>query len=467
MGILRSAVIALALLFAGCGEDELLVDDAPFDPEALASPREARDLDPDPSVVRVRLRAEPALHLIDGVEAPGYAYDGLLPGPTIRGRIGDTLFVEFENALDAPTTIHWHGMSVPYAMDGVTWQTDPVVAGEHFVYTFQLKAAGTFWYHPHFDSAGQVDRGLYGALVVEDPTEPDLEELVLVFDRWGEVLESQGSRVHGALPASPGVQVLHDDGAASSVGAWTVNGRVRPKLVRPAGSALRVRLLNASSDEYLELGWPSIRHIASDQGLLSALAEPERLLLGPGDRAEVEWLLGTEDFHVVAHPYSKNGGAALGEPSVLFDVATSGDAVPPPGANWPFSGLAQAADPGASDIVYVFTGDPITGDWRINGELFPDVTIQSLALGSTAVIEVRNASATEHPFHLHGHAFEVLTAGGVAPSSRTIEDTVNVRIGESVRVGLVADNPGDWMAHCHILSHADAGMMTVLRVEAP
>jgi FtsP/CotA-like multicopper oxidase with cupredoxin domain len=317
--------------------------------------------------------------------------------------------VELENALNAPTTIHWHGMSVPYAMDGVTWQTEHVLAGERFVYTFPLTAAGTFWYHPHFDSAGQVDHGLYGALVVEDPSEPHVEELLLVFDR----------------------------------------------------------LLNASSDEYLDLGWPNMRQIASDQGLLSALVEPERVLLGPGDRAEAEWLLGTEDFAVVAHPYSKNGGAALGEPLVLFEVETSGDAAAPPAASWPFSGLASAPDPGASDIVYVFSGDPVTGDWRINGELFPDVTIESLALGSTAVIEVRNASATEHPFHLHGHAFEVLTAGGVAPSSRSIEDTVNVRIGEGVRLRLVADNPGDWMAHCHILSHADAGMMTVLRVQAP
>ena len=114
---------------------------------------------------------------------------------------------------------------------------------------------------------------------------------------------------------------------------------------------------------------------------------------------------------------------------------------------------------------YVFQGDEQTGQWRINGEAFPDVTIETLPEGVPAVIEVRNLSATEHPFHLHGMSFEVLSVDGVPPDQRTIQDTVNIGIRQTLRILVPADNVGDWMAHCHILPHAEGGMMTVLRVE--
>jgi FtsP/CotA-like multicopper oxidase with cupredoxin domain len=101
----------------------------------------------------------------------------------------------------------------------------------------------------------------------------------------------------------------------------------------------------------------------------------------------------------------------------------------------------------------------------INGEVFPDITVQSLVLGRFGIVEVRNLSATEHPFHLHGMAFEVLSVDGVPPVYRQMEDTINVDTHQVVRLGVWADNPGDWMAHCHILPHEHEGMMTVLRVE--
>ena len=114
----------------------------------------------------------------------------------------------------------------------------------------------------------------------------------------------------------------------------------------------------------------------------------------------------------------------------------------------------------------VLSGSARTGAWFISGERFPDVTVEELALGADVVVEVRNLSASEHPFHLHGHDFEVLSVDGIPPELRLVEDTINVRVHQRVRLRLLADNPGDWMAHCHILPHADEGMMTVLRVLA-
>ena len=117
--------------------------------------------------------------------------------------------------------------------------------------------------------------------------------------------------------------------------------------------------------------------------------------------------------------------------------------------------------------MYAFSGSDRTGLWLINGETFPDVTVHELAYDSEAVIEVRNLSPSEHPFHLHGLHFEVLSVNGRPSPWRTIEDTFNLRIRDRVRLKVQADNPGDWMTHCHILPHADDGMMTVLRVLRP
>jgi FtsP/CotA-like multicopper oxidase with cupredoxin domain len=363
--------------------------------------------------------------------------------------VGDTLIVELVNDLDVETTIHWHGVAVPWAMDGVTWQSAPVPVGGDFIYTFTLNRAGTFWYHPHFDTERQVDLGLYGVLVVEDPADPVAEdERILVFDTWSEVhdhTEENPANHHslGSLPTT-----------------WTVNGLVNPVVRGQGGDRVRVRAVNVSNTGYLDLD-PS-RKIAGDQGLLPFADETSRSLLGPGDRSDFEWAMDAS-WTLTSRGYSLAGGPAWEDPFDLLqvEVASPVDAV---ALSWPFDGGLPSEDPGTTDITYVFTGDSGAGGWMINGEQFPEVTIETVELGQEVVVEVRNLSASEHPFHLHGHHFEVLSTAGIPAPSLQIEDTVNVRIGEAVRLKLLADNPGDWMAHCHILPHAHLGMMTVLRV---
>ena len=186
------------------------------------------------------------------------------------------------------------------------------------------------------------------------------------------------------------------------------------------------------------------------------------MVLAPGDRADVELLLGDSGPTLVARPHSLFGGEALGEAADVLTVAVEGSDVAPAPSPWPWAGGEVSPDPGSTDVRYTFQGYGET--WMINGELFPDVTIEELPLDSVAVLEIRNISPTKHPFHLHGHAFEVLSIDGVPPAMPTFEDTVDVAIGSTVRLRLLADNPGDWMAHCHILPHAHEGMMTVLRV---
>lgn len=423
---------------------------APAMASAQALPRlpDAVDLDPDPAVVRVELTAA---ETGDPVFPYSYADGGI--GPLIRVPAGAALAVDLTNTLPDPTTIHWHGLAVPEAMDGVTWRFDPVGPGETFRYAFPVERPGTFWYHPHFDTARQVDGGLFGALVVDDPAAPAADdELVLVFDR---AMESQ---------SSPGGEAGHE----ALMHGWRINGAHAPLTHTAAGgSVVRVRLINVSSVGYLDLRWPGIRHIASDQGFLPSLQTPDRIVLGPGDRAEVEWLVGEEGFVIEDHRYSLNGGSTWQDPVELLQVQVDAPAPAPAGLDWPFSGAEPSADPPYSDIVYVFAGSDRTGEWFINGEQFPAVTVEAVPEGSRPIIEVRNHSPTHHPFHIHGNHFEVLSLDGERPPHAMFEDTVDIPVHGRLRLRLHADNPGAWMTHCHILPHAEDGMMTVLEVGVP
>ena len=417
----------------------------------LESPAEAEDLDPSPDVVHIKLKAEPYTYEIGGEMVEGYAYNGQVPGPTIRVQQGNKLIVDFTNGLDEATTIHWHGLDVPFIMDGVPWKIDPVGAGETYRYEFEVKQAGTFWYHPHVDTDRQADLGLYGVLVSEDPADPPVDrEVIAVFDSWAEY-KPLGNYEHG----------LHGNDMT-----WTINGLRHPVLRAKGGERIRLRTVNVANAGYLDLRWLGMRLIASDQGILPRLYQPTSELLTPGDRFEAELLIGNEGFNVWHDFYSLYDEATTLPPEMLFSVEIEEGtaAQTPDGSAWPFTGEDPTADPPYTDIVYTFHGDLTSDTWLINGEAFPDITIEEVPLGSRAVVEIRNLSPSNHPFHMHGQIFEVLSVDGVAPPYKMLEDTINVAIRSTVRLLVYADNPGDWMTHCHILPHAHHGMMTVFRV---
>jgi FtsP/CotA-like multicopper oxidase with cupredoxin domain len=286
------------------------------------------------------------------------------------------------------------------------------------------------------------------------------------------VLDGPAEYVPDGAPKPAGTGPVHFEHHPAVVDTWTVNGEHNPTVSLAAGTWARARFINASNGGYVDLRGAQLRLIGSDQGLLPARVKPDSIVLAPGDRVDLEWLIGSESFALETAPYTLNGGPALtnGAPSwsaakALLNVAVTGStpAPPEPAFDWTFE--TPTPDPGHTDIVYTLTGSDSGGEWTINGERFPDITIETVPLGETRVIEIRNLSRTEHPFHIHGHGFEVLSVNGKPPKWRQFEDTINVRIRERVRLRLVANNPGDWMTHCHILPHADTGMMTVLRVD--
>jgi FtsP/CotA-like multicopper oxidase with cupredoxin domain len=415
-----------------------------------SNPAEAEDLNPDPDVLQVELTASHQMFLINGQAAMGYAYNSQMPGPTLRLNVGDRLELTLNNELDTATTIHWHGLDVPYDMDGVTWTEDPIGSGESFTYAFTVNQVGTFWYHPHFDTEQQVDLGLYGMLIVEDPTAPVPDrEVVAIFDSWGEWQEHGGHGGHG------------------SASHWTVNGFTTPGIEVAGGEVVHMRLLNASNAAYLDLSG-AFSQIAADQGWLPYRLSDSPLLLAPGDRAELSWWVGEDDLDLTHQPYALHGGPSYGDSASLLTLEVASPAPLPAPLNWPFSDEEPSEDSLDVDLIYVFQGDGSSGVWMINGEVFPDVTVNALPLNSEAIIEVRNVSASEHPFHLHGHSFEVLSINDIPSPYKRVEDTLNLAIRDTVRIKLFANNPGYWMTHCHILPHAHGGMMTVLQVgESP
>jgi FtsP/CotA-like multicopper oxidase with cupredoxin domain len=145
-----------------------------------------QDIDPSPAKIEVNLEAKPTeVEYLPGTKAQVWAYNGTIPGPLLEGNVGDEVTVHFKNSLPESTTIHWHGLRLPAEMDGTPAVQNPVKPGESFDYKFVLRDAGLYWFHPHIRSDKQVEKGLYGVIIVRDKSEPDFgvsAEKIMVLD---------------------------------------------------------------------------------------------------------------------------------------------------------------------------------------------------------------------------------------------------------------------------------------------
>jgi FtsP/CotA-like multicopper oxidase with cupredoxin domain len=445
----------------------------------------------------LRLRAAPARVALVGEGWPStevWAYGGTVPGPILRGRQGERLVVEVENGLPEPTTVHWHGLRVPVDQDGVPGTSQPPIPpGGRFRYELPLRDAGTFWYHPHLRSAEQVGRGLYGLLVVDEPGPPPFDrDLPLVLDDWrlrrDAVNDVRANR--------------HDAAHAGALGnTVTVNGRVVERLeVRP-GERLRLRLLNAANARIFAL-----RFKGADPWLLALDGHPlpprvvdEPLFLAPGQRADLVLdvppvrlaridLLDEGDpqgtYRVTSFAVTRNEPVPHREPAGPPPALPANPLPEPDLANAErhelvLDGGAMASmmrgrvpptdlpppDPRALRTLFdrgLF--------WTIDGRATAEdghahePPLLRLALGRSHRLAIVNRTAFAHPIHLHGHSFRVLARDGREEPDRPWRDTVLVAPGERVEVAFVADNPGLWMLHCHVLEHQGSGMMALVEV---
>jgi FtsP/CotA-like multicopper oxidase with cupredoxin domain len=406
--------------------------------------------------VTVRLEAaEAEWEIAPGRVVAGYGFNGRVPGPTIEANVGDTLVVELTNALPEPTSIHWHGLRVPADMDGTELVQQPVQPGETFEYRFVLPDAGTFWYHPHTNETVQLEKGLYGALVVRGQDEPQLDrERVLVLDDLK--LDREGD-----IARFGGFKERHDGRLGET---RLVNGEVEPELEIAAGQVERWRILNASSSRYvlLSIGGRSFTILGTDGGLIPEPVTAAQVLLAPADR--VELAVGPfsegETFALESLPYDrgmvKNNG---GRYATVRVGSTSPSRAQIPKTLRTIEPLVSG-EVTPNRTVHLGTRMSLRRgfDWTVEGEAHHHA--DPVRVGDLQVWDVVNETKMDHPFHLHGFFFQVLEVNGAPPEFLSWEDTINVPAKGRVRIAwLPDDRPGSWMYHCHILEHHAAGMM--------
>ena len=415
-----------------------------------------------------------------------WAYDGRVPGPEIRVRQGERVRITVTNGLREETTVHWHGVRVPNAQDGVPHLTqEPIAPGARFVYEFVCPDAGTFWYHPHQRSFEQVGRGLYGPLIVEEREPPAVDrDLTWVLDDWRLTPEAEIRDDFGHP---------HDISHEGRIGnVVTVNGRTPAPLHMRTGERVRLRLINAANARIFALVFHGHRpRIVALDGQPCPPHEPPggRVVLGPAMRADLI-LDGTgrpgERYTVRDVAYRRQ---AYELTDVVYGPTPLRNEPPPAPVELPANPLAEPDLARAERHEIRFQGGMMGGSlhglrmngrpvnpmqmmhagkaWAINGvvatghRLDPVLT---LARGRSYRLLLANDTAWHHPMHLHGHSFRVLARDGVPAPRREWQDTVLVAPRERTEIALVADNPGDWMFHCHILEHQAGGMMAVVRV---
>ena len=443
-----------------------------FAPEGWADSiklTEAADRNPDPKIVEIDLVAKRADVQIDGRVVHAWTYNGGIPGPLIKTRVGDRLIVHFTNELDQPTTVHWHGVRVPIEMDGVPEISQPEVKkGESFTYDFVVRDAGLYWYHPHVMSAGQVGNGLYGALLVEDP-----DDGVGVADQVTIVLSDIGFDGKGKLePADSG-------GSAGMVfgreGDYVLaNGRRRPILLARPGAPQRWRIINAAKSRFffLDLDGQQFSVIGSDGGLQEKPVTTDVLLVTPGERVDVIVMpKGKAGTPLPLRAMLYNRGYGSVEYRSVEEVLTIEFTKETPIAAKPIT-VARAmpvpSTEGATPVGVVLTLPPMKNnksEFQVNGVPFWKAKPYTSKLGETQLWIVKNESDWDHPFHLHGFFFHVIDDKGQPVRPLALKDTVNVAMKTTVRLLVLFDErPGQWMFHCHILDHADGGLMGTVMV---
>jgi FtsP/CotA-like multicopper oxidase with cupredoxin domain len=430
---------------------------------------ESPDRNPDPAIVEVDLTAQLADVQVDGKTVHAWTYNGGLPGPLIKARVGNRVIVHFRNELDQPTTVHWHGVRVPIEMDGVPEISQPEVKkGETFTYDFVVRDAGLYWYHPHVMSAAQVGFGLYGPLLVEDPA-----DAVAVDDQLTLVLSDISFDAKGVLePADSG-------GSAGMVfgreGDYVlVNGRRRPTLKARPGAPQRWRIVNAAKSRffYLDLDGQPFTVIGSDGGMQEKPLTTDILLVTPGERVDVivapKGKAGTP-LAVRAMLYNRGYGSVeyrsveevlmiefTKEMPIVATPVTVTRAIEPPSVE------------GATPVDVLLTLPPMKNnksEFQVNGAPFWKAKPFAAKLGEKQLWIVKNDSDWDHPFHLHGFFFHVIDDKGQPVRPLALKDTVNVPMKTTVRLLVTFDErPGQWMFHCHILDHADGGLMGTVMV---
>jgi len=415
------------------GPDTTSVADLVTDPERSAD-------------VRVDLEAKrETFSLASGRSVSGYTLNGRSPGPTITAVEGQLVEVRLSNAsVPEGITLHWHGVDVPNAEDGVAGVTqDAVGIGDEHVYRFIADVPGTYWYHSHQVSHEQVREGLLGPLMILPQTDDEMADQLALVHIYEGIRTVNGRDGDVSVPARPGsrvrVRVINTDNGPMSV--WT--GAVPYRLVAVDGR---------------DLNEPST--VVDESVVVTAGGRADLEVEIPEDGSAVRVQLGSSSALLLGGKRADVPKAP--QPETSLDLLSYG------------SPAALGFDPDLADRRFEYSIGRRPGFvggrpglwWSINGHLFPDVPMFVVREGDVVRMRIENHSGDVHPMHLHGHHAVVLSRNGVpSTGSPWWVDSLDVADGESYDIAFVADNPGIWMDHCHNLPHAAQGLVAHLMYE--
>lgn len=380
-------------------------------------------------------------------------FNGSVPGPEFRVRQGERLEVLLQNGMEEGTAVHWHGIRLNNAMDGVPVLTQSLVnPGESFTYSFVPRDAGTFWYHSHYVSYEQVAQGLAGPLIIEEETPPDVDhDITAVLTDWklaedGQLTDDFGNR--------------HDVAHAGRMGNFAK--AFLPEVTLKLGQRIRLRLINAAVDRVFPVVLKGLegRIVALDGMPLATPRSYDIPLLAPAQRVDI---IADVTDAVALELQHRAGNYPLGELPVKGSLGPRATPVQPLAA-------AKTATPGTpmQSLTLRMMGGAMGGGhgganiWAFNDiSDMQDAPFARFGRGETARITLMNDTRWPHGIHLHGHHFHEVEADG---SLGDFRDTTLVDAGQQRDILCVFDNPGRWMLHCHMLSHQAGGMKTWVEV---
>jgi len=424
------------------------------------------------------LEAAP-FELIPNTQTPGFGFNGQYPSPVLRAKQGQPITITVINKLDQPTTIHWHGLRIDIKMDGVPFLSQmPIKPGESFVYRFTPPDAGTFWYHPHVNSVEQLGKGLVGLLIVDEADSDQFSpnefaaDIPLMIKNWH--LNDDGSFKPLSIPryaARMGTPGNYE----------TINGENKPTIDVPANSWIRLRFANVDNTLVYKIRMKDHpAYLASIDANPLPEAKPfTEQSIGAGMRFDL----------IVKTPAAGEAIAVQnGKGRLFFEFLTLNSIVSPasqgsdqPMPRLPLNPLPQPDLDAAETLKFVFEWEGAISPadeqgkakhkfWTINRRAWEGMShnnipapLAKLTLGKTYIFDLKNNTPHNHPIHIHGVMFKVLksTKKKIDPF---FTDTVLMEKNERVKIAFVADNPGRWMYHCHVIEHMKTGLMGYIEI---